>query len=67
MLPFDTEAAVVYADIFAARRGAGRSAADLRIASIARVRGESVVTRDAAGFVGCGLTLIDIQAPVLLN
>jgi hypothetical protein len=39
ILPFDTEAAVVYADIFAARRRTGRPAAtgDLMIASI-RVR-----------------------------
>jgi hypothetical protein len=61
VLPFDTEAAVVYADIFAARRSAGRPAAtaDLMIASIARVRSASVVTRDTAGFAGCGLTLID--------
>lgn len=33
--------------------------ADLMIASIARVRGASMVTRDTAGFAGCGLTLID--------
>ena len=61
VLPFDTEAAIVYADIFAARRSAGRPAAtaDLMIASIARVRGASMVTRDTAGFAGCGLTLID--------
>jgi hypothetical protein len=61
ILPFDTEAAVAYADIFAARRSAGRPAAtaDLMIASIARVRCASVVTRDTAGFAGCGLTLID--------
>ena len=61
VLPFDTEAAIVYAEIFTARRSAGRPAAmaDLMIAAIARVRDASVVTRDTAGFAGCGLTLID--------
>jgi predicted nucleic acid-binding protein len=61
ILPFDTDAAVLYAEIFAARRSAGRPVpmADLMIASIARVHGASVVTRDTRGFDGCGLTLID--------
>jgi toxin FitB len=61
ILPFDTDAAVVYAEIFADRRSVGRPAAtaDLMIASIARVRGAIVVTRDTAGFRGCGLTLIN--------
>jgi predicted nucleic acid-binding protein len=61
ILPFDTDAAVVYAEIFADRRSAGRPAAtaDLMIASIARVRGAIVVTRDTPGFRGCGLTLIN--------
>jgi predicted nucleic acid-binding protein len=61
ILPFESHAAVAYAEIFAARRSAGRPAttADLMIASIARTRGASVVTRDAAGFEGCGLTVID--------
>jgi toxin FitB len=61
VLPFDTRAAVTYADLFAARRRAGRPAAmaDLIIAAIARARGASVVTRDTGGFEGCGLTLID--------
>ena len=61
ILPFDTDAAVAYAEIFADRRRTGRPAAmaDLMIAAIARVRGASVVTRDTAGFDGCGLTLIN--------
>jgi hypothetical protein len=61
VLPFDTKAAAVYADIFAARRRAGRPAAtlDLMIASVARSHGASVVTRDTSGFEGCGLTLIN--------
>jgi toxin FitB len=61
ILPFDGDAAVIYAEIFAARRSAGRPAAmaDLMIASIARAHGASVVTRDTGGFEGSGLTLID--------
>jgi predicted nucleic acid-binding protein len=61
VLPFDLEAAVAYADIFAARRRAGRPTAtlDLMIASVARSHGASVVTRDIAGFECCGLALID--------
>jgi predicted nucleic acid-binding protein len=60
VLPFDTEAAV-YGELFAARRCAGRpgATADLMIASVARARGASVVTRDAGGFEDCGLSLID--------
>jgi toxin FitB len=44
ILAFDSEAAVIYAELFAARRSAGRPAAtaDLMIASIARARGVSV-------------------------
>lgn len=61
ILPFDTEAAVIYAELFALRRSAGRPAATagLMIASIARVHGASVVTRDTRDFEGCGLTLIN--------
>lgn len=61
VLSFDMAAAAAYAEIFAARRKAGRPTAtfDLMIASIARCRGASVVTRDTGGFAGCGLTLIN--------
>ena len=47
VLPFDTEAATAYADIFAARKRAGRPSAplDLMIAAVAHVKGASVVTR----------------------
>ena len=57
ILPFDTDAVVVYAEIFADRRSAGRPAAtaDLMTASIARMRAARVVTRDTAGFDGCGV------------
>jgi predicted nucleic acid-binding protein len=61
VLPFDIEAAAVYAEIFAARRQAGRPAGtiDLMLASIPRVRGASVVTRNVADFDGVGLIVIN--------
>jgi len=60
-LPFDREAAIAYGDLFAARRRLGRpgSTADLMIASIARAKAASVVTRDTGDFEHCGLTVID--------
>jgi toxin FitB len=61
VLSFDSDAAAIYADLFAARRRAGRppATADLMIASIARLRNATVVTRDTGDFENCGLTLID--------
>ena len=61
VLPFDDAAAAAYAELFAARRSAGRPTAtmDLMIAAIARCRDAGVVTRDVGGFEECGLTLID--------
>jgi predicted nucleic acid-binding protein len=61
VLSFDAEAAIAYADLFAARRRAGRpiATADLIIASIARVKGATVVTRNIGDFEECGLSLVD--------
>ncbi len=61
VLPFDTEAAAAYAEVFAARRRAGRPAGtiDLMLAAIASVRGASVVTRNVTDFEGVGLTIIN--------
>ena len=61
ILPFDSEAAQTYAVIAAARRAAGRpiSHADCQIAAIARSAGASVATRDADGFQGCGIDVIN--------
>ena len=61
VLPFNTAAAAAYADIFAARKRAGRPTAplDLMIAAIARTKGASVVTRDTRGFEECGVSLIN--------
>jgi predicted nucleic acid-binding protein len=61
VLPFDTAAAIAYAEIFAARRKVGRSAAtaDLMIAAITRTQGARIVTRNVADFEGCGLTIVN--------
>lgn len=61
VLPFEEKAAIAYADLFAARRRAGRPASvpDLMIAAIARANDATVVTRDMGGFQGCGLTLVN--------
>jgi predicted nucleic acid-binding protein len=61
VLPFDTDAAAAYAEMFAARRHAGRPAGtvDLMLAAIARVRGASVVTRNVADFEGVGVSIIN--------
>jgi toxin FitB len=65
ILPFDSDAAVICAELFARRRSAGRPAAtaDLMIAAIARTQGASLVTRDTGDFEGCGLALINPWAP----
>lgn len=61
VLPFDTAAAAAYADIFAARRRAGRPTAPLAlmIAAVAHANNAAVVTRDTGGFKDCGVPLID--------
>jgi predicted nucleic acid-binding protein len=61
VLPFDERAAVAYAQLFAARRHMGRpiATADLIVAATAHVHDAAVVTRDAGGFEGCGLAVID--------
>jgi toxin FitB len=61
VLPFDTTATAAYAELFAARRRIGKPTTlmDLMIASIARTHGAAVVTRDAGGFEGCSLTIVN--------
>jgi predicted nucleic acid-binding protein len=61
VLPFDTAATAACADLFATRRRIGKPTApmDLMIAAIARSHGAIVVTRDAGGLDGCGLTVIN--------
>ena len=61
IIPFDTSAARAYAAVGAARRAAGQpiSHADCQIAAIAHSRGAWVVTRDVAGFEGCGVEVVN--------
>ena len=61
VLPFTGSAAPHYAEIVVARRQAGNpiEALDALIAAVARAAGAHVATRDAGGFEGCGLGLID--------
>ena len=61
VLPFDTEAAAAYAEIFAARRKLGRPSGtvDLMLAAIARVHGARVVTRNVADFEGVGVSVVN--------
>ena len=61
ILPFDSAAAQAYAAIAAERLAAGRpiSQSDCQIAAIARARGAAVATRDAGGFIGCGIDVIN--------
>ena len=62
VLPFGTDAAAVYAEMFAARRKIGRpiGTIDLMLAAIARAHGASIVTRNVADFEGVGLTIINL-------
>jgi predicted nucleic acid-binding protein len=61
ILPFDEKAAKLYAAIFVARKRAGKptTTTDLMIASVARARDASMVTRNTADFESCGLTVIN--------
>ena len=61
ILPFGSDAARPYARIAAERRRAGRpiSHFDAQIAAIARSTGSAVATRDAAGYDGCGVDVIN--------
>jgi predicted nucleic acid-binding protein len=61
ILPFDMAAASAYAEVFAARRKAGRPGGtiDLMLAAIARVRGASIVTRNVADYEGAGVPIVN--------
>jgi predicted nucleic acid-binding protein len=61
VLPFDTEAALIYPSIAAARRQSGHpiSQIDAQIAAIVRSRGARLATRNVRDFEGCGIDLID--------
>ena len=61
ILVFDSNAANIYAEIFAQRQAAGRpiSQADCQIAAIARSREASIATRNVRDFEGIEIELID--------
>ena len=61
ILVFDSDAANIYAEIFAQRHAAGRpiSQADCQIAAIACSREASIATRNVTDFEGIAVKLID--------
>ena len=61
ILPFDSQAARIYAEIAARRRQSGRpiSPADCQIAAIALSRGMVLATRNVRDFADAGVELID--------
>lgn len=61
ILPFDSAAAHVYADVIATRRAAGRpiSQFDAQIAAIARHHGIALATRNVSDFEDCAIDVID--------
>ena len=61
ILPFDSDAARVYAAIAAGRRATGRpiAEADCQIAAITRSRGIALATRNIRDFQDMGIDIID--------
>ena len=61
ILPFDSAAAVAFAEIAASRRQAGLpiAQADAQIAAIARSRGAALATRNVPDFEGCGIDVVN--------
>lgn len=65
ILPFDSAAAVSYAEIAAARRASGHPSSqfDAQIAAMAKSRGAALATRNTTDFQGCGIRVIDPWDP----
>jgi len=61
IFPFDSAAAVQFAEIVATRRRAGRpiSVADAQIAAIARSRGARIATRNVDDFADTGIEIVN--------
>jgi predicted nucleic acid-binding protein len=69
ILPFDSAAAVAFAEIAATRRQAGRpiAQADAQIAAIARSRRAALATRNVPDFEGCGIDVVNPWTEAGLN
>jgi toxin FitB len=65
ILPFDSDAARLFAIIAATRRKSGRpmSQRDGQIAAIARSQGAALATRDLGGFENCGIPIVNPWRP----
>jgi predicted nucleic acid-binding protein len=61
ILPFDSDAALVFAKIAAGRRRLARPMdfMDAQIAAIARARRATIATRDAPDFAHCGVRVVN--------
>ena len=61
ILPFGGDAATHYAEIGASRRSSGRpiSQFDAMIASIARLHGARIATRNTSDFEDCGIEMVN--------
>jgi predicted nucleic acid-binding protein len=61
ILAFDSDAALAYSDIAAARRLGGQpiSQFDAQIAAVARSRGARLATRNLRDFTDCGIAVVD--------
>jgi hypothetical protein len=61
VLPFDTDAALVYPEIAAGRKQAAKqiSQIDAQIAAIVRSRGARLATRNVRDFAECGITVVN--------
>jgi len=61
ILPSDTETALAYPEIVAARRQGGHpiSQIDAQIAAITRSRGARLATRNVRDFADCGIEVIN--------
>lgn len=68
ILPFDSAAAVAFAEI-AATRQAGRpiAQADAQIAAIARSRGAALATCNVLDFEGCGIDVVNPWTETEIN
>ncbi|MDX2143587.1 MAG: type II toxin-antitoxin system VapC family toxin [Rhodospirillaceae bacterium] len=61
VLPFDRAAAQVYGELLAERKQRGRPMAqmDAQIASITRLHGATLATRNVRDFADCGIRVVD--------